>query len=73
MGTKKKMTSLRGDQLLISGMVTESDVVSAFFRREGAKGGKMRTAKQTEARRRNIKVATAARLAKRKREAGGNV
>lgn len=66
-----KSKDVSGSQMLISGVMTERDVFLAVCRREGAKGGRMRTAKQTEARRRNIQIATAARMNKRKARSEG--
>jgi len=68
MSTKNKVSG--SSQLIMGGMLTERDVFLAVCRREGAKGGKMRTAKQTEARRKNIRHATEVRMAKRKANEG---
>jgi len=50
-------------QLILQGILTENDVVRAWFRRNGSKGGSVKTENKRAAAQKNIRKALAVRKA----------
>jgi len=60
---KKSMKAKEQGQLILQGILTEQDVVRAWFRRNGAKGGSVTSKAKRASSRANIQKAIAVRKA----------
>lgn len=60
----KGIADMKGNQLILEGILTEGDIVRAYMRKLAAKAGKSRSPQKVEAGRRNAAKARAALAAK---------